>query len=291
VFHSFLNVFVFEKETAMRSKGLSPVLGVLLVGLAANASAQQTTLHSPKNPNVTRQAQQTKARPAVPNFGTSTTVYQRIPASAFIVDTVDSTGNNTPFSSQWSPAINVYEYVRFAEDPSGFNHFIASPILPGGALLTYVELDSCDSNGSGNHVTLDVYDCDFIGNCVSPPMLSLSSVNNAFPPCSYATGSMSYAVDNFERQILLDVHLPSGDTTNSLAGVIVGFTLQVSPAPSTATFNDVPTSDPGFQYVEALVASGITAGCGGGNYCPDNPLTRRQMAVFLAKALGLNWSR
>ncbi len=46
---------------------------------------------------------------------------------------------------------------------------------------------------------------------------------------------------------------------------------------------------PFFQFIEALYASGITAGCGGGNYCPDSPLTRGQMAVFLAKALGLQW--
>jgi hypothetical protein len=52
----------------------------------------------------------------------------------------------------------------------------------------------------------------------------------------------------------------------------------------------VPPSDPAFQYIEALFASGITAGCAGGNYCPDAPLTRRQMAVFLAKALGLQWT-
>jgi hypothetical protein len=51
----------------------------------------------------------------------------------------------------------------------------------------------------------------------------------------------------------------------------------------------VPTNDSAFQFVEALVASGITVGCGGGNYCPDAPLTRRQMAVFLSKALGLHW--
>jgi len=25
--------------------------------------------------------------------------------------------------------------------------------------------------------------------------------------------------------------------------------------------------------------------CGGGDYCPDNPLTRRQMAIFLSKPL------
>ena len=72
-------------------------------------------------------------------------------------------------------------------------------------------------------------------------------------------------------------------------GIRVIWHRQVSPAPATATFNDVPTSDPGFQYIEALAASGITAGCGGGNYCPDANLTRRQMAVFLAKALGLHW--
>ena len=41
--------------------------------------------------------------------------------------------------------------------------------------------------------------------------------------------------------------------------------------------------------IQALVDAGITAGCGSGNYCPDNPLTRGQMAVFLSKALGLNW--
>jgi hypothetical protein len=33
----------------------------------------------------------------------------------------------------------------------------------------------------------------------------------------------------------------------------------------------------------------VTGGCGNGNYCPDAPLTRGQMAVFLAKALGLHW--
>jgi hypothetical protein len=64
---------------------------------------------------------------------------------------------------------------------------------------------------------------------------------------------------------------------------------QVSPAPATATFTDVPNDHPFFQFVEALAKSGITGGCGNGNYCPDEPLTRGQMAVFLAKALGLQW--
>lgn len=65
---------------------------------------------------------------------------------------------------------------------------------------------------------------------------------------------------------------------------------QVSAPPVTADFGDVPTSSPQFQFIEALHAAGITAGCGGGNYCPNDPVTRGQMAIFLAKALGLNWT-
>ena len=64
----------------------------------------------------------------------------------------------------------------------------------------------------------------------------------------------------------------------------------VSPAPASATFNDVPVGHPQHRFIQALVASGITGGCGGGNYCPDAPLTRGQMAVFLAAALGLHFS-
>jgi len=69
----------------------------------------------------------------------------------------------------------------------------------------------------------------------------------------------------------------------------VAWVRQVSPPPANPTFGDVPVGHPFFQFVEALAKSGITGGCGNGNYCPDAPLTRGQMAVFLAKALGLQW--
>jgi hypothetical protein len=64
---------------------------------------------------------------------------------------------------------------------------------------------------------------------------------------------------------------------------------QVSAAPAIATFVDVPVSHFFFRWIEALAASGITAGCGPGPaFCPDNPVTRAQMAVFLSVALGLH---
>jgi len=49
-------------------------------------------------------------------------------------------------------------------------------------------------------------------------------------------------------------------------------------------FLDVPPASPIYSYVMSLVGDGVTAGCGGGNYCPNNSVTRAQMAVFLLKA-------
>lgn len=64
---------------------------------------------------------------------------------------------------------------------------------------------------------------------------------------------------------------------------------QISPAPATATFDDVPPGNLFFQHIEALAASGITSGCDANSFCPNAPLTRGQMATFLAEALGLHW--
>ncbi len=50
------------------------------------------------------------------------------------------------------------------------------------------------------------------------------------------------------------------------------------------SFPDVPSSNPFYPFVENLVHNGVTGGCGAGNYCPGNPVTRAQMAIFLLKA-------
>jgi hypothetical protein len=55
------------------------------------------------------------------------------------------------------------------------------------------------------------------------------------------------------------------------------------PPPAQGVFADVPAADPFAPWIEDLSARGITAGCGGGNYCPANATTRGQMAVFLSR--------
>jgi hypothetical protein len=52
-------------------------------------------------------------------------------------------------------------------------------------------------------------------------------------------------------------------------------------------FADVPTTYWAAAWIKQLVAEGITAGCGSGNYCPLSPVTRDQMAVFLCRTFGI----
>jgi Immunoglobulin I-set domain/S-layer homology domain len=49
-------------------------------------------------------------------------------------------------------------------------------------------------------------------------------------------------------------------------------------------FLDVPPADPFHDFIVTVARNGITAGCGGGNFCRNDPVTRAQMAVFLLKS-------
>jgi hypothetical protein len=59
------------------------------------------------------------------------------------------------------------------------------------------------------------------------------------------------------------------------------------PAPASQRFGDVPPSNPFYPFIDRMAVFNITAGCGGGNYCPTDPVTRGQMAVFLVRAFSL----
>ena len=59
-----------------------------------------------------------------------------------------------------------------------------------------------------------------------------------------------------------------------------------APPPATGTvFGDVHPGDFAADWIEELAALGVTGGCGDGDYCPLDPVTRAQMAVFLLKTL------
>jgi len=80
-------------------------------------------------------------------------------------------------------------------------------------------------------------------------------------------------------------YCPAAPVTRAMMAVFIETALGVSPPASAGgVFNDVDEGTFGCDFIEDLAARGITGGCGGGNYCPNGPMTRAEMAVFLGKA-------
>jgi hypothetical protein len=53
--------------------------------------------------------------------------------------------------------------------------------------------------------------------------------------------------------------------------------------PASPLFADVPTTHQFFSWIQKMKQLGITNGCTLGTYCPDDPVTRGQMAVFVMR--------
>jgi hypothetical protein len=77
----------------------------------------------------------------------------------------------------------------------------------------------------------------------------------------------------------------------ALLAVLLATLWSMSPEPASAQavpgFQDVSTSSPHAAAIKLLVQAGISTGCASDRYCPDDPLTRAQMASLLARTFDL----
>ena len=173
----------------------------------------------------------------------------------------------------------------------------ATVMLPEGALVREMTLAACDTDPDG-HILVQFYRMADLEN---PPIVTRSVLSTGLPQTNgcdvYGTSPFIEPIDNAHNVYGINVsfispNLPARTLDLRFSAVRLFYQLQVSPAPATATFNDVPTNHPFFAFVEALAAAGVTGGCNVSPpmYCPDAPLTRGQMAVFLGRALGLHFA-
>jgi hypothetical protein len=178
---------------------------------------------------------------------------------------------------------------RYVVTPSGQ---LICPVegLPSGASIVSVELEACDTSTTGAVVAT----FGLVLGATGSPMgiVSVSTGAAASPGCAVFPLALSPTtqVNNATRKYYVQVTNSTTNGTTSFNSLRVFYRLNVAPAPATATFSDVPVGHPQRQFIEALVAAGVTGGCGAGTYCPDAPLTRGQMAVFLSVALGLQFT-
>lgn len=167
--------------------------------------------------------------------------------------------------------------------------------LPDGARLTGFQFWTFDSSSEEIIIGLVKRTCN---QDVGGPILTVLATYASFGSGGFQTAiefvdaadedidtrctySMLFRLDGQES-----ASCSEGDSLR-IVGASARRIRQMSPAPDTATFDDVPTTHLFFQHIEALVGAGVTAGCDEDSFCPDGPLTRGQMAAFLAKALGL----
>jgi hypothetical protein len=81
---------------------------------------------------------------------------------------------------------------------------------------------------------------------------------------------------------------PNSDVTRAQMSVFIVRAIGQTPVnPTTGVFLDVPPGSFADGFIERIAQLGITAGCGGGNFCPNSGITRGQLSVFLQRAFAL----
>jgi hypothetical protein len=162
----------------------------------------------------------------------------------------------------------------------------ASVPLPVGASVEALELIACDASVDAELIFY-MYGFSGTGGIESPETFTTGL--EAQDGCKTYTGTFATPIE-IQTDATYQASVAFGpDTLTTMHGLRVLYRLKVSPSPAVATFGDVPIGSGLNKFVEALYAAGITGGCGGGNFCPNATLTRGQMAVFLATALGLHF--
>lgn len=91
------------------------------------------------------------------------------------------------------------------------------------------------------------------------------------------------AAEDITRGCTSELYCPDDVVTRAQMASFLVRALQLSDADE-PTFRDVPSKHVHARDISALAAAGVTRGCGEDVYCPEQHVTRAQMASFLVRA-------
>jgi hypothetical protein len=185
--------------------------------------------------------------------------------------------------------VNGYFYAT-----GGPGYFDCPVNLPSGSKIIKLDVVLHDADDTADVKAFFIY-CPVVGigfSCNGGALLSSGGTASApfTGRVSSDNSAYNFVIDKTANLYFVRVWMGASGTTNQFREADLYYRLQVStPAPGTQTFGDVPPTHPYYKAIEALSASGITGGCGGGNFCPGGNVTRGELAAFLARALGLHF--
>ena len=178
---------------------------------------------------------------------------------------VDGVERVTPWSARFEPGASVtlealpaveWRFEQWAGGPAG-RADPASIVMDGDK-----EAEACFAAAFA-----DVPDGYWAAEAIAA--LADAGIVDGYPDHRYHP---TLAVDRGAMAVYLSRALAGGDT-------------DVPDCPKDPTFLDVPPEHWAFRYIEHAVSSSIVEGYGEGQYHSDWPLTRGQMAVFIARAM------
>ena len=220
------------------------------------------------------------------DYGVANANILQIPASAF-----------SPTSSLIGYAFDPSTgSLSCTSNTSGNSAVFWAPVsLPSGSLIEYVDLYYYDADAT-NDIAATLYAYSGSDN-PSSSNISFLTTSTGSPGYGYAfSPPFAHTVNNdvaynggAQLAVLITIPLAGLGSNLKFKAVDLWWTRQISPAPATATFGDVPTNHPFFRVIEAFGQSGISTGCGSNNFCPNGTVTRQEMAKFFVRALGLYW--
>jgi hypothetical protein len=224
-----------------------------------------------------------------------TTLASTPSGSRISVTATDPGGNTSEFSQRLPFSVNVTSGDAgggTALTIAGTNFLSGATVTIGGAAATGVVVNSYVSisattpalaPGSANDIVVTNTDST-TGTLVKGFVADFLDVPSSQQFHFYVTTLVSNAITAGIGGGLYGVN------DNTLRQQMAVFMLKAKhglcyvPPACTGVFADVPCPSTFANWIEAMAAEGITGGCGGGNFCPQNPVRRDQMAVFLLKA-------
>jgi S-layer homology domain len=132
--------------------------------------------------------------------------------------------------------------------------------------------------GTITHATCTNADCSNLGDTLAVLNSPLVRLTDARIPAGPPSNAFGFAIDLSQGALVGAVVSAEG---------YFGQIATVPPPGGVTRFTDVPTTHPFFAQIEAVAAAGITGGCTATTFCPDNPVTRGQMAVFIEASLSV----
>lgn len=131
------------------------------------------------------------------------------------------------------------------------------------------------------------------GSTYTPPAVGASTGFNDVPTNYWAAAWIKQlAADGITGGCGAGIYCPDDVVTRGQMAVFLlkaehGSSYTPPAVGSSTGFSDVPTNYWSAAWIKQLAAEGITAGCSAGVYCPESPVTRAQMAVFLVRTFNL----